>query len=255
MWENLERGAVWWVARLAPWLAPVPSAFFVGRAAMRHLDVPWPVAVVMALIIESLGLVAVYTALWLAEWNGTKRKSDPAAPVVLAVVLSGVYLVVTIGLTVVLEVWPAWALVAPALFPILAVVGAVNLVLMARQERREKAVQVERQERKAARQARRSGRRSGGVQNRAQKAISMGSSDNGNRPDLVLANAVRLDKKGERMDRLVEVMLDGPEAGVTAWARALGCSRTTVYAYLDELEAAGRVARDEGQAVVSAELG
>ena len=95
---NLERSAVKLVAKTAPWLAPVPSAYFVARSGMAHLALPLPVAIVVAAIIETLGLATVHTALWAYNWNETKRQSDPAAPFGLAVALGGVYVVATLGL-------------------------------------------------------------------------------------------------------------------------------------------------------------
>jgi hypothetical protein len=35
-------------------LAPLPSAYFVGRSAMVHLALPLPVSVIVAAIIETL---------------------------------------------------------------------------------------------------------------------------------------------------------------------------------------------------------
>ena len=117
--NNVEKNAVKIVAKLSPWLAPFPSAYFVARSAMVHLALPLPVAVVVAVIIETLGLATVHTALWAHDWNAHKRKTDPVAPVGLAIILGSVYVTATLGLVVFLEVWPALALYAPALFPAL----------------------------------------------------------------------------------------------------------------------------------------
>ena len=124
----IEKNAIRVVAKVSPWLAPLPSAYFVGRSAMVHLSLPLFVAIIVAAIIETLGLATVHTALWAYDWNTHKRKSDPRAPVGLAVALGGVYVVATLGLVVFLEVWPMLATYAPAIFPALAVVGAVNLI-------------------------------------------------------------------------------------------------------------------------------
>lgn len=149
--NSLEKNVVKLVAKTAPWLAPFPSAYFVARASMEHLALPLAVAIVVAAIIETLGLSTVHTALWLSDWNGNKRKTDPGAPILLAVILGAVYVVATVGLTIVLEVVPSLATYAPALFPALAVVGAVNLALIAQQERREAMVKADKAERKAKR--------------------------------------------------------------------------------------------------------
>ena len=41
--ENIESVAIDLVAKVAPWCAPVPTAFLVGRATIEHLE--WPTAV------------------------------------------------------------------------------------------------------------------------------------------------------------------------------------------------------------------
>ena len=61
--NNLEKNAIKAVGKLSPWLAPFPSAYFVARSAIVHLALPLPVAVVVAAIIETLGLATVHTAL------------------------------------------------------------------------------------------------------------------------------------------------------------------------------------------------
>jgi DNA invertase Pin-like site-specific DNA recombinase len=125
---------------------------------MVHLALPLPVAVIVAAIIETLGLSTVPTALWAYDWNAHKRKTDPGAPVPLSVALSAVYSMATLGLVVFLEVWPSLAAYAPAIFPALAVVGALNLALIAQQEPREASVKVQKAELKAARQVQRRGK-------------------------------------------------------------------------------------------------
>lgn len=144
---NLENSTVKIVAKTAPWLAPLPSAYFVARSAMTHLAVPLTIAIIIAAIIETLGLASVHTALRAYDWNMHKRQSDPRAPVALTVVLGGVYIVTTWGLVVVLEVWPALSIYAPAIFPALAIIGAVNLAVIAQQELREKVQAADRKER------------------------------------------------------------------------------------------------------------
>lgn len=152
--NGTEKSIVKIVAKIAPWLAPVPSAYFVARSSMAYLNLPLPMAVVAAIIIETLGLATVHTALWAYEWNLYKRKTDPSAPVALAVSLISAYMIATWGLVVVLEVWPQGATFAPAIFPVLAIVGTVNLVMISRQEWRETTVQEQKAEARQRRQQR-----------------------------------------------------------------------------------------------------
>lgn len=238
--NNLEKNAVRVVAKMSPWLAPFPSAYFVSRAAIVHLSLPLPVAIVVAAIIETLGLATVHTALWAYEWNAHKRKTDPNAPVGLAVALGGVYVVATLGLVVFLEVWPFLAMYAPALFPALAVVGALNLAMIARQEQREAAVEVEKVERQAWRQARRQTLR----QASAVQASDRASNNAVSNVSLDAARRGRKAKRDTRLDALVTFYASNPDAGATEAGHAIGVSRQTIYAYLDELESTGRVARN-----------
>ena len=110
-------------------------------------------AIIAAAIIETLGLTTVYVALWTYDYNTHKRKTDPSAPFPLSIALGIVYLVSTLGLIVFLEVWPVLATYAPAIFPFLAVVGALNLAMIAKQEEREAIIKEEKAERKAERNA------------------------------------------------------------------------------------------------------
>ena len=161
------------VAALGPWLGPVPSAYFVARSAMVHLAVPLTWAVVFAVVIEVIGLASGHIALTAYDWNVHKRKTDPGAPLWLAVALYAVYWLATFGLVVFLEIWPALAIYAPGIFPALAVVGVVNLALMSRQELREREVKAEKAEAKERRREQRERRR----QALAQKAQEQESAE------------------------------------------------------------------------------
>jgi hypothetical protein len=241
--HNLEKNIIKLVAKASPWLAPLPSAYFVARSAMVHLELPLPVAVIVAAIIETLGLATVHTALWAYDWNAHKRKSDPSAPMGLAMALGTVYVVATLGLVVFLEVWPFLAVYAPALFPALAVVGALNLAMISRQEQREAAVKLEKAERKAARQARRQ------ASQRATHAKPSGESSRTAilNASLDAARQTRRARRDARLDALLTYYESNPDAGPTEAGRAIGVSRQTVYTYLTELEAASRVARQDGR--------
>lgn len=135
--NELEDSAIDVIGVFGPWLGPLPSAYLVYAAAIEHLDWPVWVAIVAAVAVESIGVLSVVLALRLYEWNETKNKSEPAAPLWLAVLLVAFYFIVTIGLTVVMDVIPELARFAPAIFPLLAAVGAVNIAIKNGQRRRE----------------------------------------------------------------------------------------------------------------------
>lgn len=257
--NNAERNAVKMVAKLSPWLAPVPSAWFVARSSVAHLAVPLLVGLVVAAIVETLGIATVHTALWLSDWNAHKRKSDPSAPTPVAVALMGVYLAATVGLTVVLEVAPGLATYAPAMFPALAVVGAVNLVLIAQQERRESALAEEREARKTA-QRERTGRRARAHKNASSAVHTMrtggapGSAQSGAQNGVLGAiNDGRRARREALLDALESALRDDPEMQPTELGRMLGVHRNTIYTYKSELEAAGRLPRNGGEGSDGAE--
>lgn len=101
--DNFVNGAVDLVAKVAPWFAPIPTAYLVGRATVNHLEWPVAIGVLAAGVIESLGLVTCATALDLYQFNHNRRKNDPPAPFWLAAFLIFLYFIVAILLTVVLD--------------------------------------------------------------------------------------------------------------------------------------------------------
>lgn len=131
------------VAKLAPWLAPLPSAWFVGRSIYLHLLLDWApwvnipvwvnvlVALVAGLTVETLAMVSVHNSLALHRWNdyGHVRKEAgwEKAPFWLAAVCAGLYVVSAVILLFVLETQPQAANWAPLIFPAMTIVAAVNL--------------------------------------------------------------------------------------------------------------------------------
>lgn len=186
-----ERNAVKIVAKTIPWLAPVPSAYFVARSSMAHLALPWPIALVVALVIEALGLTCAFMASSFADWNHTKRKTDPAAPVIVALVLGAVYLATTLSLLAGLEAWPGLARYMPIVFPFLALVGTIALALIAQQEQREVAVTADKAEQRQARQLAR--------QERQARQPDATSSDNGATTGTLVATVTPLVRQAATM--------------------------------------------------------
>lgn len=125
-----EEGIIDFVSKLSPWIAPLPSAWFVHDATVRHLAAGSALAWIIAVVIETLGLTTTHTALGMHAWNKAHASQpEKQAPFGLSVVLAVVYVIATLMLITVLEVAPNLQHYAPAMFPILAVVGAVNLAL------------------------------------------------------------------------------------------------------------------------------
>jgi len=228
------------IAAIGPWITPIPSAVLVANATVKDLHWGTELAWIAAAIIESLGLTTVSTSLLLWEYNADKRKTDPDAPFLLAASLVGVYLVSTIGLTVLLDIFPDLARYAPALFPILALVGAVNLALRSGHRRRLAGIAQDRAERKAERQAVRP------TAGSLTELLTSNAASNSIKPDstLIKARQARAVIQGNRIDNLLTLFRDNPTIGVTDAARTLNMSRQTVYSYLERLETEGRIRRN-----------
>ena len=228
------------IAAFGPWITPIPSAALVANATVQHLHWSNALGWVTAGIIESLGLTTVSTALILWEFNAGRRKTDPSAPFPLAASLVCVYLISTIGLTVLLDILPNLSRYAPALFPMLALVGAVNLALRAGHRRRLNTLAQEKAEKRAERQANRSPAGS------LTELLGSETASTTVNPDssLVKARQARTSIQANRMDNLLTLYLDNPTIGVTDAARTLNMSRQTVYTYLNRLESEGRIRRN-----------
>lgn len=215
-------------AKIAPWLAPLPTAYLIGRATVQHLAWPGWVATVAAITIEALGLATTSTALELREWNAHKRKTDPDAPVNLAYGLVGLYFVTATGLTVALDIFPSLSTYAPAIFPLLSLAGVTVLALRSDHRRRVAELEKEKAERKADRAARHANDVKIDKFDKRQAALSA--------------------KKQQQLNILLTLYQAHPELSVSDAANQMQVTRQTVYNWLEELETEGRIHRN-GQGV------
>lgn len=145
-----------WIATAAPFLMLTPTAYLVAWRTVQHLAWPLWVAVVAAVGLEALGLVIALTGLDNWTWNRSKRKSDPAAPVVLPVVLLAVYFVSAEALTFGLDIASGpvtFAKLTQAVFPVLGLAGMVTLAVRYDHEQRRQEVANGKAEEKAERKA------------------------------------------------------------------------------------------------------
>ena len=236
------------LAGLGPWLTPLPSAALVSRATIHHLNwEPW-LGLVSGAAIEILGITAISTTLLLWDYNQARRKTQPPAPIKLAAALVIGYAFVTILLTVLMEIVPGVAILAPALWPLLSLVGAANLALRSQHRHRLAEAAAERDERRAERQASRQ------LKNEAiARQLAAETSGHESRvPNQDLLQAGRRAKREAKMDALLQALRTNPARGITELGRRIGVSRQTIHTYLDELERAGRLRRNgHGIEVVS----
>lgn len=145
------------ISDLSPWLTPIPSAVLVSNATLRHLGWPEPVGWISGAIVEMLGISTVSTTMLFYNFNQSKRQSDPALPWGVPAALVAVYLASTVVLTVLLDTVPLLARWSPVIFPILALVGAINLVLRSNYRLIVRRIEEERERMRLLRQAARHG--------------------------------------------------------------------------------------------------
>lgn len=243
--DEVERTAVGLVTRLIPWLAPIPSAFLVGRAAIHYLDYPMSIGIIAAVIIEALGLAATSTALDIYIYNQTRRKVDPPAPLFLAIVLVLGYLFIATCLTIIVEVIPNLAVYAPVIFPSLSLAGAVILALQTMLSNRQKVIADEKAERKAERQAVRVDKRQipdAQLDACVSNTMSINQHMDSRNDKLYAGKMAKIDA---RLNALIAEFRKEPNIEIAEAARRIQVSRQTVYSYLSILERAGRIKRGE----------
>jgi len=116
-------------SEIGAWLAPLPSAVSVANAAHKHLGYePW-LSVVVGLIVELLGFATTNRAFDLWYYNQTRRADEPKAPLGIAVTLVIAYVISTIALSVISDLATDVVHYLPAIFPIMALTGTVNVAL------------------------------------------------------------------------------------------------------------------------------
>jgi len=217
--DSLELFIVDQIVRFAPWLAPIPTAYLVGRSTVDHLNWPGIVAAVGALAVEVMGVSVNNTTLMLYGYNKSKLKTDPVAPTWLAGSLIGVYVVVAILLTIVLDVSPDIVQYAPAIFPLLSLVGASTIALRIDHKRRLEEVEERKEKRKKDRVP---------ATPRPKKKL-----------------ALRKGTSNVREQRLEQLVLYCDEQRTAAdMMEHLGVSKPTVYSYIRELEGIGKIRKD-----------
>lgn len=156
--DRIEGGLVEVASKVGPILAPVPTAYLVGASSVRHLDWPWPIGMIAAVVVECLGLASTGLALTLWDYQKSKRKSDPPSPFWLSLVIVTVYFAVAIVLTVALDIVPGLAVYAPALFPALSLAGVTILAVRIDHRERLAAIEQDKAEKRAEKSERKNAR-------------------------------------------------------------------------------------------------
>lgn len=126
-----------------PLMAPVPTAWMIGRATYTIMHFPLPVAVISALTVEGLGFVSINTANEMREFNrhlnGAELKQKMQAPVGQAYGVAVLYLVTATLMTVVLHIAPNLEIYSPLPFIVMTAAGGWLFAL--RREHSERVAQ------------------------------------------------------------------------------------------------------------------
>lgn len=246
--RHLDTDFVEVISGFAPWLAPIPSAALVYKATQHLLHFSPIVSWISALIIETLGLTSIHTALLLWNYNQNRRKTDEPAPVLIALGMVTFYLVCTVGLTFILETFPMYANLGVIFFPFLGVMGGVNLALRSDLNRRVRLIAAEKAERKEKRQeASKANRQNQSLD--SDKTIDESSQKSEIIDDsLDRLQAGRKAKLDTRIQKTLDVFGKEPGLSISDAARAVGVSRQTMHSYLGQLKEQGRI-RQNGHGV------
>jgi len=229
--ENLERTLTDGVSRVVPWLTPLPTAFLTGRATVNHLHWPDVLGVVVGLIVEGFGLGAVNTALELYNYNRSRRKSDPPAPLWIALIVLAVYFVAVTGLTVLLDTLPNLSVYAPLLFPTLSIAAVTLLAVRADQRRRLAAIAEAKADRSASRSL-------------TGQPGDVLTAEVGQNANLTRANEIRKRGRGEAIQAALTYIAGHPDATFREIGEAAGRSKPWAIEAMSSLTQAGRVHRN-----------
>lgn len=148
VFDSIERLILVIVSRLVPWAAPLAPAYFVADAIQTHLQAPAWVGWAVGATVEGVGVAATHITLEMFTYNQTRRKTDPAAPFWLGIIVAGLYFLTGISLTVIVKIFPAAITAAPAAFFVLAIVAYITLALMTNHARRTQTIKAETAERR-----------------------------------------------------------------------------------------------------------
>lgn len=120
------------LSAVAPWGAPLAPAWMSFSGMQSHLSYPWWVALVIAFVIEILGLATVHTTILFWRHNRRYTKEFRQMPTLLAGGMFILYLVIVLTVNVVMELPQGWEytpILARALLSLLAVPAAVTMAI------------------------------------------------------------------------------------------------------------------------------
>ncbi len=156
--QTFERVVIDNVSAFTPWLAPLIPASMAYHNMIARLDFSPVISLFGAVAVEFLGLSAVSTALEFWKYNEDKRKSDNAAPFIVALLTGVFYVAIILTVNAMLELNQSLEIkvAAKAMLSLLSVVAAVIIALRSQHRRRLKEIADEKTQRRTERQQSRS---------------------------------------------------------------------------------------------------
>jgi len=239
----LESVALAITTRAASWIATIPTVILTSRSTQQIFGLTPTQALISSIALEIVGQAVVNTWMKARDWNTTRRANDPPANEAIGLLMSVIYFAtdfILIGVLIVPQALVSPVYWAAILFPLAQVVSTVMTAERAAQFRRETTTEMIAQDRAQQRAQRRAQQHAQQLPNTAHQTAQ----HDAQRAVLDAINRTRQERKTQLLDSLLDAYLCNPDLGITDAARALGVHRNTVYNYLDELEAAGRLKRN-----------
>lgn len=170
--DEVEHFLVALAAKVAPWAADLPVAYLAARNIIDVLQWHPAIGWVAACAVEALGLACTATALEFADYNATRRKTDPPAPASMAWAMVGVYFGASLVLSL-LATFTGLELFAILVWPVISSVGTMVHAMRQDHTRRLAAneqVKAQAREERARKREERRAERSQAVQNTVQNS-------------------------------------------------------------------------------------
>lgn len=131
--RQTESSLVNLLSALAPWGAPLAPAYMAYGGMTSRLDFAPPVALVLAFVVEILGLATVSTTIQFWQHNRRQRAEYRRMPVLVPAGMFGIYLIIIITTNVLLELPLPDSyhvpVIARALLSLLSIPAAVTLAI------------------------------------------------------------------------------------------------------------------------------
>jgi len=116
------------VARFVPWLAPGIPAMFAYINSLVYLTDKWYFALLVAAVVEGLGLASVHTALSLIEYTKTHKQNQPKTESIIMVCMALLYLIIVVMVNIILDLEIQHkVIIAKALLSLVSIPAAVTL--------------------------------------------------------------------------------------------------------------------------------